>query len=219
MSVRRESGFTLIELLVVIAIIFILLSIAVPNYINARRKATEVQCKANLRTLGQGLFHYKLDYNTFPPADGCAGEDSSMGQTCLGQGPAAMGSWDGVPWILNERGYVESRQAFFCPTLAGWFPDRKQYLRYAYNSSAVDTGGHSGGANHLEMDSGHIWLCRCAWLPAKASFDPRSGLVYPGGDDLSTGERDVMENVLRINGVVETANGYREFLRQKLQSR
>ncbi len=75
---RRESGFTLIELLVVIAIIFILLSIAVPNYINARRKATEVQCKANLRTLGQGLFHYKLDYNLYWRTDGKPVEFAGM---------------------------------------------------------------------------------------------------------------------------------------------
>lgn len=208
----RKSGFTLIELLVVIAIILVLIAIALPNYLSAKARAQEVHCRANLRVLGQALFAYKIDYRTFPLGDGCAGEEPSPGQTCVGNGPAAMGSWAGVPWILLKMKYTEDREAFHCPALAGWFPEKKQNLRYAYNASAADAGGLAGGRDNLERDSGHLWLCRCAWVPAEASFDPRSRLIYPSGDDLDTGEKDVMENVLRINGVVERANGRKEFL-------
>ncbi len=216
---RHYAGFTLIELLVVIAILFILVSIALPNFLSARQMAIEVKCKANLNALGKGLLMYKLDHGAFPLADGCAGDEPSMGKTCAGSGPAAMGSWDGVPWILEEMKYVEGRETFYCPALVGRFPDKKQFLRYAYNSSAVDTGGANGGASNLERDSGHLWLCRCAWLPAEATFDRRSGLVYPSGHDPSTGEKDVMENVLRINGVVETVNGRRDYLNQMTHAR
>jgi len=208
---RKGGGFTLIELLVSMAIILILIAVALPNYLSAQERARTVLCKSNLRALGQGLLQYKLDYNAFPPADGCAGEEPSQGRTCVGGGPAALGSWDGAPWILNELGYVPDREAFYCPVMAGLFPEEKEKVRYAYNSSAVDTGGANGGANHLDRDSGHLWLCRCAWLPASASFDPHSGLKYPHGNDLETGEEDVMENVLRINSVVEAVNGLAEF--------
>ncbi len=209
---RRWCGFTLIELLVVIGIIFILISIAVPNYLSVRQRAIEVKCKSNLNVLGKALLMYKLDNRTFPLADGCAGDESSMGLTCIGCGPAAMGSWDGIPWVLADMGYVDNRETFYCPALVSRFPEKKHYLRYAYNSSAVDTGGANGGSNNLEKDSGHLWLCRCAWLPATATFDRRCGLVYPSGNDPDTGQQDVMENVLRINGVVETVNGYQEYL-------
>lgn len=198
----------------------ILISIAMPNYLSVRQRATEVKCKSNLHVLGKGLLMYKLDYGSFPLADGCAGEESSMGRTVVGSGPAAMGSWDGVPWILADLKYVDNREAFYCPALVGRFPaEKKKFLRYAYNSSAVDTGGAYGGANNLERDCGHLWLCRCVWLPASATFDRRCGLVYPSGHDPATGQKDVMENVLRINGTVETVNGYQEFLQEVTQAR
>ncbi|MCA9416953.1 MAG: hypothetical protein KC917_11810, partial [Candidatus Omnitrophica bacterium] len=117
-----------------------------------------------------------------------------------------------VPWVLADMGYVTDREYFYCPMMVGLYPDRKEKVRWAYNSSAIDTGFEQGGANNLERESGHLWLARCAWLPAFATFEPNSGLKYPLGDDLETGEKDVMENVLRINGTVETVNGLREYL-------
>ncbi len=211
---ERGRGFTLIELLVVVSVILILIAIALPNFLSAQHRARIVQDKGNLRVIGQALLQYKLDYNRFPLADGCAGDDPTPGQTCAGDGPAALGSWDGVPWVLHTLGYIEDREVFYCPILVGWFPEKKQNLRYAYNNSTADSGGTLGGANDIERDSGHLWLARSVWVPAEASFDPDSGLIYPCGDDLETGEEDVMENVLRINGVVETANGRKDFLRQ-----
>ena len=182
-----------------------------PNFRNAQKRAQSVRCKSNLRVIGQALLSYKMDYNTFPPADGCAGDDPSPGETCAGEGPAALGSWDGIPWILADLRYVDSREVLYCPVMTGLFPEHKHKVRYAYNSSAVDTGGSTGGANNLEKDSGDLWLARCAWLPASATFDPQSGLKYPHGDDPETGEKDVMENVVRINTRVETVNGLRSF--------
>ncbi|MCA9443411.1 MAG: type II secretion system protein [Candidatus Omnitrophica bacterium] len=211
-SKLNQNGFTLIELLVVVSIILILIAIALPQFKEAQKKARIVQSKSYLRTIGQGLMSYKVDFNVFPPADGCAGPDPSPNQTCVGEGPAALGSWDGVPWVLADMGYVTDREYFYCPVMVGLYPDRKEKIRWAYNSSAIDTGFEQGGANNLERESGHLWLARCAWLPAFATFDPNSDLKYPLGDDLETGERDVMENVLRINGTVETVNGLREYL-------
>jgi prepilin-type N-terminal cleavage/methylation domain-containing protein len=205
------GGFTLIELLTVIAVILILIAIALPNFLSAQHRAKGVQSRSYLRVIGQALLTYKLDYNVFPPADGCAGREPSPDRTCAGEGPAALGSWDGVPWVLADLGYVKDREHFYCPLMVGLFPERKENVRFAYNYSDMSGGGASGGANNIEKDSGHLWLARCVWLPAWATFDPDSGLIYPMGDDLETGEEDVMENVVRINGVVETVNGLREF--------
>jgi prepilin-type N-terminal cleavage/methylation domain-containing protein len=210
-SSRAQAAFTLIELLVTIAIILILIAIALPNFLSAQMRAKDVQCKSRLRVLGQALTTYKLDTRFFPFADGCGGPTASAGHTCPGEGPAALGSWDGVPWVLADLGYVADRETFYCPRMQGLFPESKDHVRYAYNSSAIDSGGASGGAQNLERDSGHLWVCRCCWLPAFATFDPGSGLIYPHGNDPVSGQVDVMENVLRINGVVESTNGLEDY--------
>jgi general secretion pathway protein G len=62
----RQSGFTLIELLIVIAIIGLLVSIAVPYYRTAQRKAQETVLKQNLATIRGLLDQYKSENDRYP---------------------------------------------------------------------------------------------------------------------------------------------------------
>ncbi len=201
------AGFTLIELLITVAIIAILTVIAVPNFLQARRRAEQALCASRLKAIAVALQTYRIDHNRYPFADGIAGEEESMGSTIVGMGPAANGSWDGVPRILVRLNYLSSPDYLFCPTLYNKFrPDRHQFFRYAYNNSAADTGGSSGSASDLERDSGDLWFCRCLWVPREYSFRPYDEIVtFPHGDETP------LENTLFTDGRVVLRDGLQDY--------
>jgi len=209
MTQRRgvTLAFTLIELLIVVGIIAVLSTIALVNFQHAKVRANQARCASNLKAIAYALYAYRLDLNHYPLADGVAGLQESMGQTSAGNGPAANGSWDGVPRVLVRLGYLTSDQYLFCPCFREQFRgDRLQRFRYAYNNSAADTGGSIGGANDAERDSSDIWLVRCLWVPPEYSFNPAAKDVrYPHGEDHDR------ENALMTNSRVELRDGRTDF--------
>jgi prepilin-type N-terminal cleavage/methylation domain-containing protein len=65
---EREGGFTLIELLVVMIIIGILAAIAIPIFLNQRKKAQDSAAKADVSTLGKEIATYYVDNSGAVPA-------------------------------------------------------------------------------------------------------------------------------------------------------
>jgi len=61
---EREGGFTLIELLVVIIIIGILAAIAIPVFLNQRKKGYDAQAKSDLRNAATAEETYLTDNPT-----------------------------------------------------------------------------------------------------------------------------------------------------------
>jgi len=66
---EKDEGFTLIELLVVIIIIGILAAIAIPVFLNQRKKGYDAQVKSDIKNLTTAMETYATDYNgAYPTA-------------------------------------------------------------------------------------------------------------------------------------------------------
>ena len=69
-----DAGFTLIELLVVIIIIGILAAIAIPVFLNQRKKGYDAAAKADLRNVATAEESYLTDHpSAYAPCDSSAG--------------------------------------------------------------------------------------------------------------------------------------------------
>ena len=61
-----ERGFTLVELMIVMAVIGILLTIAIPAYLQAIKKAKEAVLKEDLHTMRTAIDQYTVDKEKAP---------------------------------------------------------------------------------------------------------------------------------------------------------
>ena len=57
----NKKGFTLVEIMIVVAIIGLLAAIAIPNFVNARQKAMQNACIANLKQIQGAVQVWAID--------------------------------------------------------------------------------------------------------------------------------------------------------------
>ena len=88
---KRLYGFTLIELLIVIAIILILISIALPNFMEAQVRARLTNTRGCLHAYRTANEAYNTDFRTYIP-------DVDGGETIRGSA-RTWSSW----WALNRK--------------------------------------------------------------------------------------------------------------------
>lgn len=86
---EQDKGFTLIELLVVMIIIGILAAIAIPVFLNQRKKAVDTAAKSDVSVLGKEMATHFVDAVTAAPTIAVAGNKYTWGANPLG--PASNG--------------------------------------------------------------------------------------------------------------------------------
>ena len=102
---EKDQGFTLIELLVVIIIIGILAAIAIPVFLNQRKKAVDASIKSDLRTVANELETYYTDKQAYPATaevtQAAAGDKVVVG---TGGNQVTMSSGNIIKYKVNGTG-------------------------------------------------------------------------------------------------------------------
>src|SRR5580692_4764575 len=60
---KNRGGFTLVEIMIVVAIIALLASIAVPNFLRARKRTQATRCLQDLRVIDNAISQYAIENN------------------------------------------------------------------------------------------------------------------------------------------------------------
>ncbi|MEA3369318.1 MAG: prepilin-type N-terminal cleavage/methylation domain-containing protein [Candidatus Ratteibacteria bacterium] len=111
MKKKKRAGFTLVEIMIVVAIIGVLVAIAIPNFLRARREARDARRKADIRQLQSALTRYNLTYGEYPLSGGASSPNS-------GWSNSSDSSWDTLQTELE--GYIKKLPKDPVNETGGW---------------------------------------------------------------------------------------------------
>ena len=132
---EKEGGFTLIELLVVMIIIGILAAIAIPVFLNQRKKAQDSAAKADVSTLGKEIATYFVDNCQAPVVAAAAGRYTLSAPVAVAPcttptaayGPVDLGKQSDNVTILATVFPALNTDTTWCVGVQNLKGDKKQY--------------------------------------------------------------------------------------------
>ena len=172
----RTSGFTLIELLIVLAILLLLVAVALPRFQEAALRARVTQAWAEMRTLGECLEAYALDFRVYP----LHGEILSSAAVNY---PAAVAGLTTVEFLPPSCLTTPVRYLSSTPTDPTSGPKDAQLARqYGYINSVLMREilmgkGLVASANALEGDYG-AWRLYASGPDSDKGREAKTGVLY-----------------------------------------
>ena len=134
-----HSAFTLIELLIVIAIILILISIALPNFLEAQLRAKITNAESEMRSIKTALISYGVD-RPYYPAD-----IMEQGISIPGPSHAWTRSIQGWKQITTPVKYMQSVPQDRFMYDPNWTPTRQAEVYYRYTAMGWRCGCAGAG--------------------------------------------------------------------------
>ncbi len=95
---KNRTGFTMVELIAVLIIVGLLFAVAARNFLGQTDKARVITTRANLRTLHQAIYQFKMDTGRYPE------ESEDEGLNALFEEPIDIIGWE-------TGGYLEFTEA------------------------------------------------------------------------------------------------------------
>jgi type IV pilus assembly protein PilA len=135
---ENDEGFTLIELLVVIIIIGILAAIAIPVFLNQRKKAVDASSKSDLRTIANELETFATDTQAYPANVNLA----TAGQVTVGSAVVRL-STGNVPVVKYNAATAAAATAYCLQITNPKGTDSTVGLFYVSDAGGLQTTGTS----------------------------------------------------------------------------
>ncbi len=137
---NRMTGFTLVEILVVISIIGILVSLAVPAVMEAKRTAARAECASKIRQLASATIQYEVSHGQMP------GYLQRFGTFAGGVDPSDAQNYGGnVPRHIKVAGWPVAVMSKLDnqPAYERWSMDRYPVIADSSGSQSVTPEGYS----------------------------------------------------------------------------